>query len=337
MALSKFQLLLNNLSNELSERNLQSLIHICGDLIPGGQRDNIKNGWQIFAILLHQDAIGDTPEKLKLLLQIVGELKPKRKDLVSMVKRYIEQNYEEAEIIINDFESSGEFSFRSSRPPTPTLVHDPYTGCLFRTGCFNCSCTRCCCDCCCCCAFLAIFFLLVAGASALVWYTVPGIDTIHNHKSVGPMMIIALGLLAVFFFALSVAYHCFRRHRGEARYALLSDVDDRTSNRAVHDNSYAASVGTRTSCRTFPRKMYRSTSSGRTTASSSFVSTFNSYRAPIASVPSDLGTDGGLRQHNVFITEYEEDHENKEEDASTTDGCHASLGDTENLSQQIHI
>ena len=268
------------------------------------------------------------------------ELRPRRGDLVSKVKRFIEENCEGAETVLNDFESrsSGEFSFRSSRPPTPTPDDDPYTGCLFRTGCFNCSCTRCFCNCCCCCAFLAIFFLLLAGASALVWYKVPGMDNIHkNHKSVGPIVIIALGLLAVFFLTLSVAYHRFRRHRGEARFALLSDVDDRTRNQAVHDNSYAASVGTRTSCGTFPRKMYRSTSSGRMTASSSLASTFNSYRAPITSVPSDLGTDGGLRQHNVFITEYEEDRENKEEDASTADGCHASLGDTESLNQQIHI
>ena len=336
--LNKFQLLLNCLSNELSERNLQSLIHICGELIPGAQQDNLKNGLQVFTILRHQNAIGESPEKLKNLLKLMTELRPRRGDLVSKVKRYIEENCEDAGTILNDFESSGEFSFRSSRPPTPTLVDDPYTGCLFRTGCFNCSCTRCCCNCCCCCAFLAIFFLLLAVASALVWYAVPGMDNIrNNHESLGPIVIIALGILAVFFFALSVAYHCFRRHRGEARYALLSDVDDRTSNQAVHDNSYAASVGTRTSGGTFPRKMYRSTSSGRMTASSSFASTFNSYRAPIASVPSDLGTDGGLRQHNVFITEYEEDHENKEEDASTTDGCHASLGDTESLNHQIHI
>ena len=338
--LNKFQLLLNSLSNELSERNLQSLIHICGELIPGAQQDNLRNGLQVFTILRHQNAIGESPEKLKNLLKLMTELRPRRGDLVSKVKRYIERNCEGAETILNDFESSGEFSFGSSRPPTPTLVDDPYPGCLFRTGCFNCSCTRCFCNCCCCCAFLAIFFLLLAGGSALVWYAVPGMDKIRNnhaYDSLGPIVIIALGLLAVFFFALSVGYHYFRRHRGEARYPLLSDVDDRTSNQAVHDNSYAASVGTRTSCATFPRKMYRSTSSGRMTASSSFASTFNSYPVPIASVPSDLGTDGGLRQHNVFLSEYEEDHENKEEDASTTDGCHASLGDTESLSQQMHI
>ena len=336
MALSKFQLLLNNLSNELSERNLQSLIHICGDLIPGGQRDNIKNGWQIFTILLHQDAIGDTPEKLKLLLQIVRELKPKRKDLVSMVKRYIEQNYEEAEIILNDFESSGEFSFRSSRPPTPILVDDRYSGCLVRAGCFNCSCARCCCNCCCCCAFLAVFFLLLTVTSALVWYTniFPEVkDYSKTHKYVGPLVTFVFGFTAVSFFTMSVGYHCFQRHCGPNSHTFLSDVDDKTSNQAIHDNSYAASVGTRTSCGTSPRKMYRSTSSGRMTASSSFASTANSYRAPI--LPSNLEKNGSLRQHDMFITEYDEDRESKEEDASTTDGCHASLGDTESLNQQI--
>ena len=337
MALSKFQLLLNNLSNELSERNLQSLIHICGDLIPGGQRDNIRSGWQVFTILLHQDAIGDGPEKLQLLLQIVRELKPKRKDLVSMVKRYIEENCEEAETILNEFEWSGKFSFRSLRPPTPILVDDRYSGCLFRTGCFNCGCTRCYCNCCCCSAFLAVFFILLTVTSVLGCYT--GIissdeDDRKKYCEAHHIGIVTsvFGFAAVLFFTLSVGCYCFQRHRGAASHTLLSDVDDTTSNQAVHESSYAASVGTRTSCGTFPRKMYRATSTGRMTASSSFASG-TSYPAPIH--PSNLEANGSLRQHNMFITEYEEDRESREEEASTADGCHASLGDTESLNQRI--
>ena len=336
MALSKFQLLLNNLSNELNERNLQSLIHICGDLIPGGQRDNIRNGWQVFTILLHRDAIGDSPQKLQLLLQIVRELKPKRKDLVSMVKRYIEENYEEAEIILNDIESSGEFSFQSSRPPTPTLVED--SGCLFRTSCFNCSCTRCCCNCCCCCAFLAVFFILLTVTSVLICHTKMIFPEEKERKDhceahhAGQIVTTVFGFAAVLFFTLSVGCYCFQRHRGAASHTLLSDVDDTTSNQAVHESSYAASVGTRTSCGTFPRKMYRATSTGRMTASSSFASG-TSYPAPIH--PSNLEANGSLRQHNMFITESDKDRESREEEASTADGCHASLGDTESLNQRI--
>ena len=333
--LDKFQLLLNDLSNELSERNLQSLIHICGELIPGARQDNLTNGLQVFTILRHQNAIGDSPEKLKNLLKLMTELRPRRGDLASKVKRYIKQHYQEAETILNDVESSGEFSFRSSQPPKPIGFEDSYSGCLVRTGSFNCSCTRCCCDCCCCCAILAIVFLLLAVASALVWYTVPGLDNYRdNNAFVGPIVIISFGLLAVFF-ALGVGYHCFRRYCGVARYALLSDVNDSTSYQAVHDNSYAGSGVTRTSCETFPRKMYRSTSSGRMTASSSFASTVNSYPASIH--PSTLETNGSLRQHNAFITEYEEDRESREEEALTTDGCHASLGNAESLNQQIYI
>ena len=332
MALSKFQLLLNNLSNELNERNLQSLIHICGDLIPGGQRDNIRNGWQVFTILLHQDEIGDTPEKLQLLLQIVRELKPKRKDLVSMVKRYIEENCEEAETILNKFEWSGKFSVRSWRPPTPILVDDRYSGCLFRTGCFNCSCTRCYCNCCCCCVFLAVFFLLLTVTSALVCYTdmlsTEAKEYCKTHHNFGRIVTFVFGFAAVFFFTLSVGCYCFQRHCGAASHTLLSDVDDRTSNQAAHEDSYAASVGTRTSCGTFPRKTYPSTSTGRMTASSSFASG-TSYPAPIH--PSN----GSLRQHNMFNTEYEDNRESREEEASTADGCHASLGDTESLNPRI--
>ena len=334
MALSKFQLLLNNLSNELNERNLQSLIHICGDLIPGGQRENIRNGWQVFTILLHRDAIGDSPEKLQLLLQIVREMKPKRKDLVSMVKRYIEQNYQEAETILNGFESSGEFSFQSARPPTPSLVDDRYSGCLLRTGCFNCSCTRCYFNCCCCCAFLAVFFLLLTVASALVWCTdkiFPKAEEYSNtHHNFGRIVTFVFGFTAVSFFTMSVGYYCFQRLCGAASHTLLPDFDDETSNQAVLGNSYAASVTTRTSCGTFPRKMYRATSTGRMTASSSFASG-TSYPASIH--PSNPEANGSLRQHN--ITECQEDRESRREEASTTDGCHVSLGDTESLNQRI--
>ena len=228
--------------------------------------------------------------------------------------------------------SSGVGSF-----PSGILVDDRYSGCLFRTGCFNCGCTRCYCNCCCCSAFLAVFFILLTVTSVLGCYT--GIissdeDDRKKYCEAHHIGIVTsvFGFAAVLFFTLSVGCYCFQRHRGAASHTLLSDVDDTTSNQAVHESSYAASVGTRTSCGTFPRKMYRATSTGRMTASSSFASG-TSYPAPIH--PSNLEANGSLRQHNMFITEYEEDRESREEEASTADGCHASLGDTESLNQRI--
>ena len=171
MELCKFQLLLNNLSNELNETNVRSLIHISGHLIPGGQRDNIRNGWDVLTTLRYQNAIGDSPEKLKFLLQIVTELRPRRTDLVDMVKRYIEDNYEEeeAETILGGVQSKCDFPF----PPrfVSPSSDDGNLGCSFRSRCFNCSCMCCCCDSCCCCVILSIFFLLMVVLSALVWCT----------------------------------------------------------------------------------------------------------------------------------------------------------------------
>ena len=278
MELCKFQLLLNNLSNEFSERNLQSLIHICGDLIPGGQRDNVRNGWDVFSILRHQNAIGDSPEKLKFLLQIVRELRPRRRDLVSMVKRYIEENCEEAETIIDGVESNCDFSF------APRLVRDDGNlGCSFRSRCFNCSCSCGCCDSCCCCVILSIFFLLMVVLSALVWYThiFPEVQDYRiTRPYVGPFAIAVFGFLALSF-ASCVVYLYFRQQSTPQVLSPLSSVIDNnsTSNRAVRgDGSRAPSVSTRTSSN-LPRTMVCSGSAGRVTGSSSFASS----RAPSVS------------------------------------------------------
>ena len=281
MELCKFQLLLNNLSNEFSERNVQSLIHICGELIPGGQRDNVRNGWEAFTILRHQNAIGDSPEKLKFLLQIVRELRPRRRDLVFMVRRYIEDNYEEAETIIDGVESNCDFSF-APRLQSP-VSDDGNLGCSFRSRCFNCSCMCCCCDSCCCCVILSIFFLLMVVLSSLVWYThiFPEVQDYRiKHPYVGPFAIAVFGFLALSFVS-CVVYLCFRQQSTSQVLSPLSSVIDNnsTSNRAVRgDGSRAPSVSTRTSSN-LPRMMVCSGSAGRVTGSSSFASS----RAPSVS------------------------------------------------------
>ena len=267
MELCKFQLLLNNLSNELNEKNVQSLIHICGELIPGGQRDNVRNGWEVFTILRHQNAIGDSPEKLKFLLQIVRELRPRRRDLVFMVMGYIEDNYEEAETIIDGVESNCDFSF-APRLQSP-VSDDGNLGCSFRSGCFNCSCMCCCCDSCCCCVILSIFFLFMVVLSALVWYT-PIFPEVQDYRItrpyVGPLAIAVFGFLALSF-ASCVGYLCFRKQSTQVLYPLSSVCDNNsTSNRAVrNDGSRAASVSTRSNSKT--SFMVRSGSSFASTAS----------------------------------------------------------------------
>ena len=97
-----------SLKIQLDQRNLESLVHVCGELIPGGQRERITSGWEVFSILLRQNAIGEEPRKMAFLLGIIKELRPKRRDLVGMVKRYIEEHYEQPEEILTDFESSSD-------------------------------------------------------------------------------------------------------------------------------------------------------------------------------------------------------------------------------------
>jgi len=69
ISLNPFQLLLNDISNELNQRNLQSLIHVCGNFIPGGQRENINTGWEVFSILRQQNLIGEESDQMKFLLR----------------------------------------------------------------------------------------------------------------------------------------------------------------------------------------------------------------------------------------------------------------------------
>lgn len=322
MVLSEFQLLLNNLSNELNERNLQSLIHICGELIPGGQRDGIRTGWQVFTILLHQNAIGEDPERLRFLLRIFKELRPKRRDMVCMITRHIQNNCEQPETILGDLESSGDFNF-PSRPPTPVVVDDCYSGCLLRCGCLNCTCTRCC-DCCCCCVMFAVLFVFLAAASALVWYTqiFPEVQNFRKKRDfVGPLVILVFVFVAVSC-ALCAGYQlCLRRRKRELNYSsLLSSADHMsTSNQAVYDGgSCAASVSTRTSSRTFPRRMECSHSSGRVTASSSYAS-LGSSRPTTFSPALGITSDGCSKQKVFNIDDDEEDQERKRDNGSTED------------------
>ena len=164
-SINPFRILLNNLSNELNQRNLESLIHVCGERIPGGQRERVYTGWDVFSILIQQNAIGEEPEMMKFLLGIIKELRPKRRDLVNMVKRHIQANYEQPEAILDDMESSSDGRL-TPRPSTP-VVDDC---CSVRCGCFNCNCNPCCNECCCC-MIVAVMFSFCAVVAALAWYT----------------------------------------------------------------------------------------------------------------------------------------------------------------------
>ena len=316
ISLNRFDLLLNNISNELNQRNLQSLIHVCRNLIHGSQQEKINSGLEVFSILRQRNAIGEEPEKMKFLLRIMKELRPKRKDLVNLVTRHIEDNYEEPETILDDMESSSD-GHLTPRPPTPQLVDDC---CSVRCGCFNCNCNPCCSGCCCCVimAILLSFFSIVA---ALVWYTYVFPRSVqvylkhHDMSGAGPFVIGVLLFIAACCISCGI-YICIKQRRNqELAYSVLTSINDAKSmsNQAVY-GSYAASDSTQTSC---SRQIYRhrrrecSCSSGRITASSSLASV-SSARMQWRSPDLDAVRDGCLQQ-DVIIQEIEANQENKED------------------------
>ena len=308
----QFNLLLNRLSDHLDQSNLRSLIHICEDYIPGAQREKINNGLEFFRILSHQNKIGEEPDQMKFLLKIIREMRPKRKDLVKKVERYIQENYEQPETILEDFETSSEVdpSSRPGTPPPPLQFFDAEC-CNVRCGCFNCNCNPCC-GRCCCCVILAISCGFFAVIAALVWYSniFPQVveDYLRNHdlNRVGPIVIGILGFIAVCCVLCGVYLQ-----RNRLVYAVLPSVNDAR-------NILRASNSTLASCATYdryinrPRRGEQSQSSGHVTASNSMSSI---YTAGQLTPPF---TDG-FSQQDVFSTESEEDHSGRGRDGGGAD------------------
>ena len=123
--------------------NLQSLVDVCGEeFISEPERERILKDpeygrREVFKILRRRNAIGDAPGKMAFLLRIIKELRPKRPDLVNMVKTYIEDHYEEPPEILNDFEFSSDDYVIIPRPSS-TIPEVDCCGkdcCNVRCGC----------------------------------------------------------------------------------------------------------------------------------------------------------------------------------------------------------
>ena len=309
VSISPFKILLNNLNSELDQRNLESLVHVCWELIPGGQRERITSGWEVFSVLLRQSAIGEEPRKMAFLLGIIKELRPKRRDLVGMVKRYIEEHYEQPEEILTDFESSSDGYIVIPRSPTPTSFHDC---CSVRCGCFNCSCTPCCSGFCCF-VIIAIFFIFLAIAATLLWYVFPRFRKLFNSNDdlrvAGPVII--AGLLALAVCCISFGIYIKRRNRQPNYSELRSDIDSRSVNTPSDSvrTGYVTKIDRRGSnaCSCY---------SGRITdmtASSSFNSLW-SARTPWPRTDAVVVTDGCNRQDNEFTQEIEPKEEDNDDE-----------------------
>ena len=317
--ISPFTLLLNRLSNHLDQRNLRSLIHICEDYISVPQRETINGGLEIFTILRHQNKIGEEREQMKFLLKIIREMRPKRKDLVEIVERYIKKYYDQPETILDDLpddlQSSSEVDrFSRPRTPPPLPFVDPEC-CSVRCGCFNCNCNPCCGGCCCC-VILAILCSFFAVIAALVWYSnlfPQGVqDYLRNHdlNRAGPVVISVLGLIAVCCVSCGVYLRVKRRKRKRNNQLAFVDLQSINEDRSTSNGGSYMALATICSAKGRNRSRDYSTSSGHITASNSVESTGTalgrSHAMPWRNLENAATADGSS-QLDIFSTEFEED------------------------------
>ncbi|XP_032240169.2 uncharacterized protein LOC116619461 [Nematostella vectensis] len=253
MFIDPFDRLLNNISHDLDDANLRSLIYICSHYIPGCKRDEIKHGLQVFRLLKERDVIAGNREKIGNLLAIVYEIKPRRKDIIQKVKDFIE--FDLGLVIAGDLESSGEH--------TPILFRGENDGSFLR--CRSPAVTPRCCaiECCCCscncrpstvpasvCLVFSALFALLSVLAAIAWYGDLKVVTDAVKKgdwgSLGKYIIGLLALISVVFFVLAI-YVCVRNRRQRQYAAMLDSVshgshDSRPSSGMTRQSSIASSL-----------------------------------------------------------------------------------------------
>lgn len=262
--LNPFPILLNNLSNELDDRNLQSLIHVCGDYIPGGQRERIRSGWDVFNILLRQNVIGGSePEKMANLFLIFKELRPKRRDLVHMIKQHIREHCEQPDLILELDSSSPPVSLGATfvetisrkRIATNELQRSSSQCCGLHCCCFTCNCNRCnsCCGLPYCCVILASLFIFFTVVAALAWYAdIPKVTSYlrsdDDLRMTGPYVIGFLGGFALTALCVFICIRCACvRQRDNRTYAVIPSTQNTQNNSNIQSRCGTEPVPTRTS------------------------------------------------------------------------------------------
>lgn len=190
--IDSFKILLNNISHELDEENLRSLLSLSA--VPGSLKSRMKDGWMLFDWLLKVNFI--SRDKLGNLRELLRRMRPKRRDLVSLVDEYIKKEYDTDDLseVIHNFSDSLEKHLVIS-------MDDSQTACCK----FNCECYW---------RFPSCYVPLIAFVSILLifacmsWYEdVPKItEYLNSHedrKKLGKYVIAALFLLLL---GLSIAY-----------------------------------------------------------------------------------------------------------------------------------
>ena len=314
-SISPFNILLNRLSNNMSTMNLQSLVDVCGEeFISEPERERILKDpeygrREVFKILRRRNAIGDAPRKMAFLLRIIKELRPKRPDLVNMVKTYIEDHYEEPPEILNDFEFSSDDYVIIPRPSS-TIPEVDCCGkdcCNVRCGCCSCNCgCNPCCSTFCCVMLVALLLVFTAFVIVLFWYILPfssrPLNENDNFKVVGRVMLCFLLFVAFCFIVFGVY---IKRRKTELSYLeLQGDISP------DYGSLNSSSDSIRPTCPVYVKKIERgngrrcSCSSGHITASSSYDS-LNSARGNRPIPEAAVVTDGYRKRDVDFPREME--------------------------------
>lgn len=277
ISLDPFPILLNNLSNELEEKDLQSLKNICAQYIPGGQRERIKDGWDIFNILQRQNVIGDEPEKMANLLLIIKVLK--RTDLVHMIKKHIVKFCEQLEVILNSVkvsESSGpNITLYASNNQIHRDEQRPSSPCWI----LNCSC----CELTCyssCFVLVTILFTFFAVVAILAWYAdIPEVTSYlkskEDLKKAGPYIV---GFLLFVAACCALCGIIFTLKRSNRHYGQPDQDNQRINNQVIcSPDSHSPSLN---SARTSPVLTRPSSFSSNQVTASCSLSSVEAPRVP---------------------------------------------------------
>ena len=139
--MDSFRLLLNEISQHLTDQNLQSLIHIYN--VPGSKKNKMNNGLALFEYMINQDFISrERIGNVHYLMRKIG-----RKDLVRLVDDYINKEFppEEIHSIRNDFSDSWEKDSQNKRGSSVTVPEEPPVcgiSCVNSCVYLNCVCRR---------------------------------------------------------------------------------------------------------------------------------------------------------------------------------------------------
>ena len=251
--LDPFPILLNNLSNELEDKDLQNLKNVCAQFIPGGQREKIKYGWDVFNILQRQNVIGGEPEKIATLLSIIKELR--RRDLVHMIKRHIQEHYEQPGMILKSVytetassEPKIAYSTRRIQSQQSEDEQRPSPCCVINCLCCKLSCySSPCCTLFCCCVGMAIVFAFFAAVAVLSWYAdIPKVTHYLNSKDdlrkAGPYVTGLLGFFALCCALCGIYLFCSKRNYNDQRLSCSED------NVSISNHTQAATGFASVSC-----------------------------------------------------------------------------------------